>query len=103
MPTYRIDVLVDGKRIGSFTYRANVGANELLESIRKIPRTAVTVTVKVRGQRRKRRSFDFEITDSELWNQVLKFVDEKVSVEVYEISTKEKLLAKLKASEIPPE
>ena len=103
VPTYRIDVLADGKKLGSFTYRANVGIDELVDNIRKIPRTAITIVVKVRGQRRRKKSFDFEITDAELWSKVLKFVDEKVSIEVYEISTKEKLITKLKASQIPTE
>ena len=101
MPTYRIDVLVDGKRVGGFTFRANISADELLKCIKKVPRTAITVFVRVRGLRPKRKSFDFEITDRELWERVLRFVDEKVSVEVYEVSVREKLIAKLKASEIP--
>ncbi len=41
--TYRIDVLADGKKLGSFTYRANVGIDELVDNIRKIPRTAITI------------------------------------------------------------
>jgi len=101
MPTYRIDVLVDGRRVGSFVFKTYAGAEEVLDGIRKVARTAVTVFVKVRGQRRRRRTFDFEITDKGLLGEVLRFVDEKVSVEVYEISVKEKLVARLKASEIP--